>query len=173
MVDYLKDNFLLGREFADLADMNAQGRHWLDYTANVRIHATTHERPVDLLPRENLIACSSIEPYPVSSYAKRQVNAESFVHFEGSRYSAPPEHVGKKVVIIHQGSKVVIHAGNLIIAEHDAATKTGSSIVNPKHIADLWKLTTNTDKSKNVVWFQNEEPIVEIRALSVYEEAAA
>jgi len=48
MVDYVKDNFLNGREFIDLDDLNIQGTCWLDHVANVRVHATTGHRPVDL-----------------------------------------------------------------------------------------------------------------------------
>lgn len=40
-VEYLKDNFLAGRTFQSLDDLNAQVQHWLDRTANVRVHATT------------------------------------------------------------------------------------------------------------------------------------
>lgn len=46
MVDYVKDNFLLGREFADLDDLNSQATAWPDGVANVRVHATTGHRPV-------------------------------------------------------------------------------------------------------------------------------
>ena len=48
MVHYVKDNFLAGRTFTDLLDLNTHARHWLDHTANVRIHATTNQRPIDL-----------------------------------------------------------------------------------------------------------------------------
>jgi len=43
MVDYVKDNFLNGRRFEGLPDLNAQGMHWLTHTANVRVHATPLE----------------------------------------------------------------------------------------------------------------------------------
>jgi len=41
MVHYVKDAFLNGRTFIDLADLNAQALHWLNHTANTRIHSTT------------------------------------------------------------------------------------------------------------------------------------
>src|SRR5665213_659418 len=41
MVFYVKDNFLNGRSFVDLQDLNNQALHWLENTANVRQHATT------------------------------------------------------------------------------------------------------------------------------------
>jgi len=173
VVDYVKDNFLLGREFEGLDDMNAQGRHWLDYTANVRIHATTNERPVDLLAKENLASVASIAPYPVGAYANRRVDAESFVHFSGSRYSVHPEHVGQSVTLVHLGGRVVVRAGDLVIAEHDAAPKPGSCMVDRAHIAELWKLTTRTETARQAEWHQTPHPVVETRSLSVYEEAAA
>lgn len=54
-IRYLKDNFLKGRVFADLADLKAQGQHWQNEVANVRLHATTKARPCDLLATESLI----------------------------------------------------------------------------------------------------------------------
>jgi len=43
-IRYLKDNFLKGRQFADLSDLQAQAFHWQAEAANVRIHATTGRR---------------------------------------------------------------------------------------------------------------------------------
>jgi len=178
MVDYLKDSFVLGRSFADLEDINAQGRHWLDYTANVRIHATTNCRPVDLLKKEkeHLSCQASVAPYPLQSVAVRRVDAESFVHLGGSRYSTPPEHVGKTVTLVHLGQKLIIRAGDLTIAEHPAAPKRGSCMADPKHIEELWKLSTKMSQdavSSRAPWHIGQElPVVEVRALKVYEEAA-
>jgi transposase len=177
MVDYLKDNFVLGREFADLADINAQCRHWLDHTANIRIHATTDRRPVDLLREEkdHLSTVTSVAPYPLQSVAIRRVDAESFVHLGGSRYSAPPEHVGKSVTLMHLGHKLIIRSGDLTIAEHPAAPKRGSCMADPKHVEELWKLSTKMSQdavSSRAPWHMGQElPVVQVRALSVYEEA--
>jgi hypothetical protein len=51
MVHYVKDAFLNGRIFTDLAGLNAQGRSWLAQTANARIHATTSRRLLQELNR--------------------------------------------------------------------------------------------------------------------------
>ena len=42
---YLRGNLVYGRDFLHDADLDHQTRHWLDRVANVRVHATTHERP--------------------------------------------------------------------------------------------------------------------------------
>ena len=49
VIQYIKRCFLEGRSFVDLDDLNAQLRLWLATVANVRIHGTTKERPVDRL----------------------------------------------------------------------------------------------------------------------------
>jgi len=91
MVDYVKDNFLNGREFIDLDDLNIQGTCWLDHVANVRVHATTGHRPVDLLVSEKpqLTAMELVRPYAFVERHPRKVGAESMVSFNASRYSVP------------------------------------------------------------------------------------
>ena len=46
---YIENNFLAGREFVDLADINEQANQWRWNKANVRIHGTLKQRPVDRL----------------------------------------------------------------------------------------------------------------------------
>jgi hypothetical protein len=151
LVDYVKDNFVLGRAFADLADMNAEGRHWLDCTANVRIHATTQQRPFDLLEadRAALTPVRSIGPYQVCELIERKVDAEGFVRADGSRYSVPPSFVGKAITVCIAERRITIRSkvasGNpatgLIIAEHERSIKPGASIADKDHIAQLWRAT--------------------------------
>ncbi len=51
-VSYVRSSFFYGREFTSDSDLNAQAQHWLDTVANVRIHGTLKERPIDRLERE-------------------------------------------------------------------------------------------------------------------------
>lgn len=191
MVSYVRDNFLTGRNFADRADLSAQVRHWLDYTANVRTHGTTDRRPVDLLPGEGLASMASAKPYPVGVYASRSADAEGFVHFGGSRYSVAPEHVGKTVSVAHVDGRIVLRvggsdpSGSLIIAEHNEAPRSGSCVANPAHVAQFWKLSTKTERDHADEWLRSEQQdlaerrhdsrsqSVEVRSLSLYEQEAA
>jgi transposase len=55
-VRYLRDNFAYGRTFLNDGDLDQQRRQWLDDVANVRVHATTRERPRDRFdPDERLL----------------------------------------------------------------------------------------------------------------------
>jgi len=51
-VRYVRGNFVYGRTFLHDADLDHQRHHWLERVANVRVHATTHERPRDRFDRE-------------------------------------------------------------------------------------------------------------------------
>ena len=51
-IRYLRENFFYGRTFASDEDLNGQAARWLDGTANVRVHGTTGERPVDRFERD-------------------------------------------------------------------------------------------------------------------------
>ena len=46
-IRYLRDSFFYARTFASDEDLKAQASSWLEDTANVRVHGTTGERPVD------------------------------------------------------------------------------------------------------------------------------
>jgi transposase len=85
MVDYVKDSFLAGRTFHGLDDLNAQARRWLAETANVRLHATTGQRPADLKAQETLTPLGAVAVYRFLDPVRRTVSWESMVHFQGSR----------------------------------------------------------------------------------------
>jgi transposase len=139
---YMQDNFLAGRTFADLADLNAQGGHWAHETANVRVHATTGQRPVDLLPLGGLTPLTAIPPYPLCRKSARKVSAEALVHLDRAAYSVPPEHVGQTVLVEEGDLQIRIHCGDLVIAEHRRAERPGQQVMAPEHVAALWQLST-------------------------------
>jgi len=172
MVHYLKDNFLNGRVFTDLADMNAQGRHWLDHVANVREHSTTGERPVDLFRSENLTELATTMPYQLSHRLARKVDNEGFVRCQRIRYSVPPEHVGKTVLVELGDQKVTVRSDDLIIAEHRPAKRPGSTVVNKQHVADMWRISLGRPSTPAPHWDVTFNQLVATVPLSVYEEVA-
>jgi hypothetical protein len=131
MVHYVKDAFLNGRSFIDLADLNAQARSWLAHTANTRVHSTTGQRPIDLWPQEKLTALSTVARYQLLRLVSRQAGFDGFVRFEKSRYSLPPEYAGQTVLIGHRENKIVIRAQDMIVAEHLPAAKAGATVADP------------------------------------------
>lgn len=171
-IQYIKDNFLNGRSFVDVADLNVQRLHWLDHTANVRLHATTAARPVDLFKEELLQAPGSAIVYRIARSSQRKVDNEGFVRFESSRYSVPPAHCGKSVVIESRDQKIRIHLEDVIIAEHEEAPRPGSCMADAAHLSELWKQTTAQIKTPAPSWQLTFDQAVATTSLSVYEEVA-
>ena len=63
-IRYLRENFFYGRTFVNDADLNEQAGRWLDGTANVRLHGTTGERPVDRFERDERLALGPLAGRP-------------------------------------------------------------------------------------------------------------
>lgn len=64
-IRYLRSNFVYGRTFLNDADLDQQCLTWLDGTANVRRHATTHTRPKQRFEGEEraLLLPLAVRPY--------------------------------------------------------------------------------------------------------------
>lgn len=69
-VNYVRDNFVYGREFLGDADLDAQARIWLDHTprtANERVHGTTHEIPRVRFERDERAVLTALAHRPYQS----------------------------------------------------------------------------------------------------------
>ena len=173
---YLDHNFLAGRSFEGLDDLNARGKHWLNHTANVRVHGTTKERPIDLFEKERglLTPIADVRPYHFIDPVTRVVSYESMIRFDGSAYSVPPCHAGKTVHVAADGGQIVVRVDDAIVAEHRQAVGRGACVVNPDHMAELWKLsqqqTPLPDDAKR--WSITFDQSVATTPLATFEEVA-
>jgi transposase len=177
MVGYVKDNFLNGRSFADLDDLNAQARQWLAHTANRRVHQTTGKRPMDLIGQEQLTALSGIAPYRWVDREPRIVNAEAMVLYQRSHYSVPAVAVGQKVLVEACGSRLAIRFGDTIIAEHPRAQQPGQRVQHQEHHRQRWEALRKDlarQRTSSPKWFigPGATTQVQIRPLSSYQEVA-
>jgi len=172
MVHYVKDGFLNGRSFADFAELNAQARHWLCHVANVRVHATTSRRPVELLREEGLTGVKTLAAYRLYEITSRKAGYDGFVRFERSRYSLPPQYAGQNVLVGKEGQRIVIRSGDMIVAEHAEARRPGSTLADPLHVQALWKLSLQKARTPVPRWQLSFKESVQTTSLSLYQEAA-
>ena len=141
-VKYLKGSFLVGREFTDLGDLNGQLDAWLDGVANVRIHGTTRERPIDRYAHEvKVLRPAAATPrFDIRELLIRKVQSDSHVRLAGSAYSVPPKAVGRMVHVRVQRLEVgeafeVIHNGQ-VIAQHKLVA-AGARVSLPEHARSI------------------------------------
>lgn len=137
--DYVEKNLLGGREFRSLEHLEEVTRWWLAEKADVRLHGTTGERPLDRHAREvsALIALPQ-SPYEVAEVLYRVVKAEGVVPVEGNHYSVPwsQTHPGEILAVKVTEDEVIIYGRDLReIARHGRylATVQGEVRQDPSH----------------------------------------
>lgn len=173
-VSYLRDNFLNGRTFTGIDDLNTQGRHWLGTVANVRVHGTTHVRPCDRLLEETLTPCAGLNPYQVTHCTSRTVGVEALVRYQKSDYSVPGRWVGARVTVDAGEHAIIIRARDLVVAEHPTATGPGQRVEAPAHVRERWALSVPSPvppppKGCHVTFTE----VVQVRPLAAYAEVAS
>jgi hypothetical protein len=61
-----------------------RAQRWLDETANVRVHGTTGERPIDRLPKEPLRPVAGVPPYRALILERRRVARDCYLSYTSS-----------------------------------------------------------------------------------------
>jgi transposase len=91
---YLERSFLNGREFRDMDDLKEQLRHWLTDVNDVRNHATTRKRPIDMYIEEHpYLQVLPGNHFDTSQVAHLVVNQESCVQWKGYLYVVPQQYM--------------------------------------------------------------------------------
>jgi transposase len=88
-VRYVKQNALAGRreELTRFEDYVALAAHWRDQVANVRMHETTRERPIDRFERErSLLRRLPAIPFDTDEIVPTVVTPHARIEFDGNRY---------------------------------------------------------------------------------------
>jgi len=171
-IRYVKENFLYGREFNSLDELNLRTREWMD-TANRRVHGTTHEIPFDRLPQENLRPFTSYPPYIFQKKYLRKVSQDCFISLYGNRYSVPWQYAGSYVNVAVQGTTVLISSGDTILGSHPLLNEKGQLSKKSEHFEGLLKRIREepcpNPKKKQIQRPYIEEYAVEERDLSLYD----
>ena len=120
-VRYVKQNALAGRdhELTCWDDYQKLAIYWRDEVANVRIHDTLRQRPVDRFQEEQRqLRALPRAPFSTDEVTSAVVNSHARIRFDSNRYSVPPELARKTVTVradnqhvrvIYQGQEVACH----------------------------------------------------------------
>jgi transposase len=135
-VRYIKGNALAGRadELVHFEDYLAFALRWRDQTANVRIHETTRERPIDRFHNEqSLLRTLPPVPYDTDEIVPAVVTPHARINFDGNRYSVPPQLVRRPVTVRATRDDIrVLHEGQ-VLAQHARCYQRRQLIVLPDH----------------------------------------
>jgi len=120
---YLDRSFLNGREFKDKEDLKTQLQDWLTQVNDVRIHATTQEKPVERYMCEH----PHLHPLPVNHFDTSRVvhlvvNQESCVQWKGYQYVVPQKYIYEVCAVrIGEDHLEVYSADGELLANHPLA----------------------------------------------------
>jgi transposase len=143
-VKFVKRNALAGRTFASFAALEQHLAQWMD-EADQRVHGTTHERPCDRFVREEQAALRPLPARPLprrEQRLRRRVASDAFVDVETVRYSVPYQLVRDHVDVAIDEQTVRIFHGTDLVATHARSREPFARIVEPSHLAGLWRVTT-------------------------------
>ena len=174
-VKYVKRNFVPGRVFRDLEDFNAQLAAWQIEVADLRMHGTTHQRPIERFAEEApALAPTAGHPSFLQAMVRERVVAEDWlVAIDGNRYSVPFSLIGKTVQVVRQGGAWVIRHRATIVAEHVVLAGRGQLSVKPEHgpgaVARNARSRFSASRMPAAATAIDLSREVEVRDLAVYE----
>jgi transposase len=171
-VKYIKRNFIPGRVFRDLADFNAQLAAWQAEVADVRVHGTTHERPVDRFTQEaGALVCTLRQPSFFQALRRSRVVAEDWlVAIDANRYSVPWRLIGKSVDVVRVGDTWQISYQGEVVAEHPVLDGRHQLHVDPAHGPGAVSRNARTRFSDPSAPTASVPHDIEVRDLAVYEQ---
>jgi transposase len=135
-VRYIKRNALAGRaeELTCWEDYGPFAVYWRDQVANVRLHETTRQRPVDRYQQErHLLRPLPAAPYDTDELVSVVVSSHAHVRFEGNRYSVPPRLARQTALLRASATQVRISYQGQEVACHDRCYDRRQPIRDPDH----------------------------------------
>jgi transposase len=178
-VKYVKRNFLPGREFRDLEDFNEQLSAWQADIADLRIHGTTHEPPIERFKREaNALTPLAGRAGFLAALPRPRVVAEDWlVSIDTNRYSVPWRLIGATVEVFRVGGRWQIRHRGAVVAEHAVLPGRHELSVKPEHGPGAVARNARTRYADTAMLVSLEPAaagerfsVVEQRDLAIYEQ---
>jgi len=138
VIGYIRKNFWPLRSFRHLLDVQEQADHWRDQVANVRIHQTTGERPLERFQPDRLRPLPKALP-DVRETACPRVSKDFAIPFDANYYTVPPWAVSRRVTVKATLDQVYIYHLDQLIATHHRTWERRRRIEAPEHVAEARK----------------------------------
>jgi hypothetical protein len=137
-VKYVKRNALAGMGFTSFESLQAHLEAWQRDVADLRIHGTTHERPIDRFVAEAAALLPLKSVTPTALPRQRKVASDCLVDVDTNRYSVPHQYVGRTIEVVIEDAQVLLRSGDVEIARHQQCRGRHQVIERREHYAGLW-----------------------------------
>lgn len=139
-VGYVKSNAIAGRRFASWPELEAHLEAWTRDIADVRVHGTTGETPIERFTRDEATALRPLAGTPPFINARdllRRVGADCAIEVDGNAYSVPWRLIGERVRVTVGGDLVrVLHAGREVAVHAELKGRHGR-ITDDSHLSGI------------------------------------
>ena len=151
-IQEVKQGFLYGRVFTDLADLRDQLHSWLD-RFNSRVHSRTMKSPRVLWEEEKAL----LKPVPdvYLQPQSRKADKTGLISYAGNKYSVPMPYQNRSVMIEEEDN--MLHILDLtdkrVVATHNIPPSKGNIIRNNNHYRDF-SLELSELKARTIAMFK-------------------
>jgi transposase len=135
-VGYVKRNAIAGRSFGSWGELEGHLARWTREIADVRIHGSTGERPIDrfALEAQALRPLAERASYRVGRSLIRKVHSDACIELDGNRYSVPWRLIGTEVrAEVRHGEVRILH-GEREVACHGELAGRRRQALDPAHL---------------------------------------
>lgn len=140
VVKYVKNNFLRGRAFTDIEELNKQGLSWLSRTANGLTHSGTQRIPSAVFEQErnSLISYTGTPELVAEVIKEYKVRKDNTINYRSNFYSLPRDTYKGADTTVHvviSGDKLIIYSKETgkTITTHTISQQRGKTISNAQH----------------------------------------
>jgi len=137
-VGYVKKNLLAGLELADFTAMQPAATLWVDTVANVRIHETTHQRPIERFEDERAYL-RRLNPagFDLARVCSVRATKQFRVPLDSNHYSVPPRYAGQPLTLKAYADRLCIYDSDQLVARYPRSMDRHQDIEDPEHAQQL------------------------------------
>ena len=151
-IRYLRRNFIPLCEFVDLKDIQHQVMQWLNNHANLRVHQTTAEIPLERFKTVPLRPLPDLMPEPYECYTL-SVHKDFAVKFDGNSYTTPPWTIGKKLTVKADQHTLRIYHKTKVIVSYPRCWQKKQRIETEAHLEQVKELMRKNWETKEIAAF--------------------
>jgi transposase len=139
-VGYVKRNAIAGHRFDSLEALRAHLAYWMREVADVRVHGTTGEVPLQHFERDEQHTLRPLEakaPFLQVRELSRRVHSDACVEIDTNRYSVPWRLIGESVtVVVADGLVRVLYAGEEVACHAQSAARR-TTVIERHHLTGI------------------------------------
>lgn len=169
-IGVVKSAFWPGVHFTDLDDLNRQARSWC-HQLNGRVHATTHQRPLERWQEEPLRALPTGWAWERFAVEERRVSWEGYVSYDGVLYGLPslPPLAGKVVQVGDRQGHLTIWGEGQIVLQVAKRARSRELVPHPDQFRTVPPAAA-THRAATPLGHQVAAPLVAQRSLAEYDQ---